>query len=879
MTSVEASSVLAAAEEALQLAQVEPERARRLALTVLAPSSTDGDASEAAAMAERALGLVARELDDMASATAHLRRSVEIATSAGLPLRAAQARMSLSLTLAYAGHSEEALRQAELAAPALPPADRGRLEQQRALILQRLGRLDEALEGYRRALPLLRRTGNADDEARLMMNRGVAHAYQGNLHAAEADLKRAADGFDRLGQVLYAAKARHNLGFVVGRRGDIPAALRWYDRAEADYRRLGVSQAIGLVDRCETLLAARLVPEAVAAATRAAEEFEASGMEADLAQARLLLAQAVLLQGEASRSAEIATRARGSFLDQHRPGWAALASYAWLRATWTLGDASADSLERAGQVVDELVATGWVGPAIDARLITARLALGLGLVEQAEAELHQVSAARRSGPAEMRARAWYAEALLRHSRGERRGADVALRAGMSILARHQAALGATELRVNATARSQELASLGMRLAWEDGRPARVLAWAERARAGALRWRPALPPADADIADLLSELRHVVSMLEEKGFAAQDPGPLLRRQAALEGQIRQKTWCAHGEDDIVVAALPTVAQLTDALKDAVLIELVELDGELRAIVLQDGRTSLHVLGPTDLVEGKVDVLRFALRRLAMHRQAPASGAAGAFADASDGLDRLLLGPLGKRLGDRPVVMVPTGPCHALPWASLPSLRGRPVSVAPSAALWLRAVTGGGGGRGTVLVAGPGLDHGDDEITEISRLYQGATTLRGREAQSAHVVRALNGADLVHIAAHGRFRADNPLFSSLQLVDGPLTVYDFERLRHVPRRIVLSSCEAGQSFVASGNELMGVSSALLSLGARTLVASLVSVPDEVTRSLMVHFHRGLLGGRPPAEALASAQDVLGAGDHLGMRTSGFVCFGAG
>src|SRR2546421_9783334 len=122
MTSVEARSVLATAEEALQLAQVEPERARRLALPVLAPNSAAGDASganEAAAVAERALGLVARELDDMANATAHLRRSVDIATSAGLPLRAAQARMSLSLTLAYAGDSEEALRQAELAAPAL----------------------------------------------------------------------------------------------------------------------------------------------------------------------------------------------------------------------------------------------------------------------------------------------------------------------------------------------------------------------------------------------------------------------------------------------------------------------------------------------------------------------------------------------------------------------------------------------------------------------------------------------------------------------------------------------------------------------------------------------------------------------------------------
>ena len=46
-------------------------------------------------------------------------------------------------------------------------------------------------------------------------------------------------------------------------------------------------------------------------------------------------------------------------------------------------------------------------------------------------------------------------------------------------------------------------------------------------------------------------------------------------------------------------------------------------------------------------------------------------------------------------------------------------------------------------------------------------------------------ALDGAWLAHIAAHGIFRADSPLFSSLRMHDGPLTVYDFEQLR--PRAV--------------------------------------------------------------------------------------------
>ena len=41
-------------------------------------------------------------------------------------------------------------------------------------------------------------------------------------------------------------------------------------------------------------------------------------------------------------------------------------------------------------------------------------------------------------------------------------------------------------------------------------------------------------------------------------------------------------------------------------------------------------------------------------------------------------------------------------------------------------------------------------------------------------------AVDEADLVHVAAHGTHQQESPLFSSLRMHDGPLTVYDFERL---------------------------------------------------------------------------------------------------
>ncbi len=209
----------------------------------------------------------------------------------------------------------------------------------------------------------------------------------------------------------------------------------------------------------------------------------------------------------------------------------------------------------------------------------------------------------------------------------------------------------------------------------------------------------------------------------------------------------------------------------------------------------------------------------------------------------------------------------------------------MTVAPSATQWLlasRTVPGSERCR-HLLVAGPGCESASEEVAELAPLLPGATTLVGPRATVAAVTTALNGAELAHVVAHGTFRSDNPLFSSLQLADGPLTVYDLELVHRVPRLLVLSACDAGVSAVVPGDELVGVASALLAFGAQNVVASLTSVPDELTRLLMVGFHRYRAEGLGPAAALASArvdlQADLEAGDPQQHAVAGFTCFGAG
>jgi len=110
-----------------------------------------------------------------------------------------------------------------------------------------------------------------------------------------------------------------------------------------------------------------------------------------------------------------------------------------------------------------------------------------------------------------------------------------------------------------------------------------------------------------------------------------------------------------------------------------------------------------------------------------------------------------------------------------------------------------------------------------------------------------------ANLLHLACHGRFRSDNPLFSSLQLADGWLTVRDTYNLKLQCDLVTLSACETGVSQVAPGDELIGLARGFFAAGAPTLLVSLWAVDDEATTQLMTLFYQRLLAGVGPAAAL--------------------------
>lgn len=798
----------------------------------------------------------------------------------------AQIRMSSSLTLAQAGKVEAALEQLALAEPHLEGSALGRLFTNRAAVLTMSGEMTQAVDDYDRALGLLTGTSDRLGEARVLLNRGVALLQLGGMSESRRDLTRAMALAGECGQPVLVAMAAHNLGYLDFLLGRLPGALAAFAIARERYDEMGSPGRIYAAldaDEGTVLLAAGFAEEAKETCERLIGVARDDGNIFQLAEGFLLLARAHLALGDPGAALRAALEAESLFNETARAPWAALAQYVGAIAS-SAGEPH-EALGRLRTAAATLDRLGWMADAAEVHVHIGQLAIRVGDRDAARTAL--ASALTRAGGSSsgrVRAAAWHATALLHVLDNRPADAKRAIAAGLRVVDAHRASLGASDLRARASADGVELAELGVRLALRTSRPAQVLRAAERWRAGSLAGRARAIDVDEGVEHGLAEMRRLERQFRKvDGDDAQDIEVTRAEFVRVERQITKVTRMAVGDPRAVAGALD-MAQLRSLLDDASLAEYIDLDGRLYAAVVSGKRTRLVELPPREHVLALCDHLGFALRRLAGmtadHRRA--GSAIDDFRHTANELDAMLIQPL--RLGHGPVVVVPTGPLHAVPWSALATLhRPEGVTLAPSAAWWVVADDPDRRGprrrRPALLVHGPDLPHAPFELDALSEIVPGAHVLRGAAATAGAVLDAMAEADLVHIAAHGSFRADNPMFSSLQMVDGSIYVHDLQRLRHTPDTVVLTACSAGRSGVYRGDELLGTGVALLSLGVRSVIAPLVPVRDESTATFAVEIHRHLAAHRTPSQALAEATIAAMTSDDPGLiaTAAAFQCVG--
>ncbi|MDX2927868.1 CHAT domain-containing protein [Streptomyces coelicolor] len=1036
-----------------------------------------------ASVAHQVIGIWQRDFGDTRRALAHLRRARDLAARADSAEREADVLATLGVALVHAGRTRAGLEAFERGVARGSGHTRARVLFRRAYVWWVLGRHGEALEDVRRAIPVLRQAEDVIWTARALTLRATVHLALGSVERADADFTAAEALWDTTGQEHDKADAVESRGLAAFRSGDVPAALRLLDEAEERYGKLGTPTFMLTIRRCEVLMAAGLATEALAEADGAVAALDGiGGQSTRKAELLLVAARAARLAGEPQTALARAAVAVRLFAGQRRTWYETHARLVLIEARVATGRGSGRLVADAAAVAERLAAFG-APAAPEASLLAGRIALDLGWTADAERHLAVAARSRHGGPPLARMTGWAAQALRARAAGSARGVLEACRRGLDVLDDHRMTLGASELRARATAQGAELAALAQRASLVSGGPRRLLGWSERWRATVLSAPPTQPPADPVLLTAMTAFRELAARAEEARTDGGRPAPALEReQRRLEREIRSRTLHMRGEapgdgDRFDVGRL--LRRLGDEVR---LVELAVLDGRVHVLLCGQGRVRRFEAGLLAEAEVEAEHVQAGLRRLAhpgAEARLPLVEAAGAR------LQQLLLGPAAAHLGSGPVVVVPPGRLHRVPWALLPVLRDRVLSVSPSASSWLRArdTAPPPGGR-QVLVRGPGLASGGAEVPELSERYAGArpgsngagspspgppagahrpppgggrergghaepagtpsvpprgerrpgnngepagprqgpppaapdrggrgepagphrvpasdgpgrgehpraagtpsvpsqaapdrgehtpstgtrrvpsqggphrgergrpagvlavpprggwerggrgeptaadggggraslvvdgvgagidgevvgrvagaarqarpgapgagaaergrtVVLEGDDARVPGVLRELDGAALAHIAAHGTFRADSPLFSSLRMADGPLIVHDFERLDRSPYRIILPCCDTARFASVGADELLGLVTALLPLGTAGVVACTAPVNDAAVVPLMLALHKGLEAGLSLAEALRDARAAL-PGDAVHQATGwAFTAFGA-
>ena len=139
---------------------------------------------------------------------------------------------------------------------------------------------------------------------------------------------------------------------------------------------------------------------------------------------------------------------------------------------------------------------------------------------------------------------------------------------------------------------------------------------------------------------------------------------------------------------------------------------------------------------------------------------------------------------------------------------------------------------------------------------------AIGLHNEKATPDAVLEAAPGKQIVHFGCHGWFDSEHPGESGLMLAGGWLTVQRIiaELNLKESRLATLAACESGKSHVRSGDEHVGLMQAIMTAGAKSVVASLWNVNDAATRAIFEAFYAQAQQGHAPALALQNAQQAL-------------------
>jgi CHAT domain-containing protein/Tfp pilus assembly protein PilF len=312
-------------------------------------------------------------------------------------------------------------------------------------------------------------------------------------------------------------------------------------------------------------------------------------------------------------------------------------------------------------------------------------------------------------------------------------------------------------------------------------------------------------------------------------------------------------------------LETIRPFLDS--GTILLEYFSVEEKILAAVVTGKTLEIITVTAVPRVSESLRLLRFQLGKFQLHQRLPEASSTNAYRATLAHLTTLyneLILPVRAQLSAKHLVIVPHGLLHYLPFQALHDGQAflgdsYDISYAPSAAVYaLCHSRHGESGEGNVILGVPDAQAPliKEEVESVHRVLPNSQLFLGEEANHRAFFEHAPSSRIIHIATHGSFRPDNPMFSGVRLGDGFLYLYELYNLQLRAELLTLSGCATGLNVVAHGDELLGLVRGALSAGARSLLLTLWEVNDRSATLFMTSFYKLLKETGNKAAALSQA-----------------------
>ncbi|HWO02936.1 MAG TPA: CHAT domain-containing tetratricopeptide repeat protein [Blastocatellia bacterium] len=886
--------------------------AERLSERVEQVAAALGDPT-ATAFAEVSRARVLHHLGRYAEADALYQNAMEGTRAAGLATDTAVIQMHRVFALTQMSRYDEALAVSRKSRRVLSPdapVELAQLETNVGILYYRLDRYAKAIEHYERARAILASAG--DDTMRAVVDTNLSHALMETDRHGDALrlLEGAAAAMERSGQTLWAAQTRFHIGYLQFLRGNYNAALTTHYQAREELARLGSPQLVAWCDHevAEILLALNAFDDAAESAALARASFTSLGLSYESGQAAVVHALAAMGQQEFDQAERDFLDARRVFADNSNTTLVALIDSYLAELCLRRGN-PAEAGQHAASSLRVFARQKLSTRAAYARLLSARAAYESGdlkrAVRAARAALESI------GDLSVPAVAYQSHHLIgRIERDRKRGALAlqSFRRAVEIIEKMRGGIAADEFKATFLHDKIHAYEDAIAACLDHGGEELIdeafrLVESSKSRALAdLLARYVRGSADSEAQDgLTAEGRQRLSRLIEdlnwygsQAGIAEDKGDQRSAEVAnryrhsvarCERQIaqlfRRMETEAPAFADIQQMKGASLADLRETLQPGeTVIEYFTTGKHISAFIAsREGIQIARRIAAQSEVEKLLATLRFQIEKFNYgpeYVEAYFGQLRRAANEILGQLYLLVLAPLEAMLDGKRLIVIPHGALHYVPFHALHDGNGYlierfEISYAPSAAVLKLCRTRHAAGQipdlkdktssGDVLVAlgvgEAGTPNIEQEIEALAALFPNSVKLTGDRATRENLVEAAPRARFLHLASHGYFRRDNPMFSFLKLAGSKLHFYSLLDLKLSAEMVTLSACHTGVNKVFPGDELHGLVRGFLYAGAPSVVASLWAVSDLSTADLMREMYSHLRDGATKRAALRRAQ----------------------